>query len=345
MSGKSGDCNVPPLSPDSRVTSSARVSVVVPTRHRPRLLARCLAALLSQDFDAREFEIIVVDDGNNESTRRLVESLSASAPISGPELRYLPVTSRHGPAASRNVGWRAARGEIIAFTDDDCIPNPGWVRAGARAMTRGVTGAAGKIVVAHPATPTDYERDAAQLEGAEFTTANCFYRREDFAEIDGFDERFTSAWREDADVYLTFRERRKRLVHVPEAIVEHPVRAANWGVSLGQQRKSVFNALLYKKHRRLYRTCIQSTPPYNYYRTVAAILGMAVGIVFRKRSLAIRSLGWWLWLTGTFCLRRLRGTSHGPSHAAEMIVTSILIPPLALYWRLRGALRFKVWFL
>ncbi|MCS0469253.1 glycosyltransferase family 2 protein, partial [Burkholderia mallei] len=53
----------------------------------------------------------------------------------------------------------------------------------------------------------------------------------------------------------------------------------------------------------------------------------------------------WAGITAAFCWRRLRGTAHTPSHVAEMIVTSIAIPPVSLYWRLRGALHFRVLFL
>src|SRR5688572_20611263 len=100
-----------------------RVSVVVPTYRRPDLLARCLGALLRQSWPPADYEVIVADDAAEEATRRLVESLDTS----GLRLQYVPVLGRHGPAAARNVGWRAARGEIIAFTDDDCIPDSGWL--------------------------------------------------------------------------------------------------------------------------------------------------------------------------------------------------------------------------
>jgi hypothetical protein len=53
----------------------------------------------------------------------------------------------------------------------------------------------------------------------------------------------------------------------------------------------------------------------------------------------------WAAITAAFCVKRLRGTQLTPSHIAEMIVTSIAIPPVSLYWRLRGALHFRVFFL
>src|SRR4051794_40410455 len=99
-----------------------RATIVVPTYRRPELLDRCLAALAAQDFPAESFELIVADDAASEATRRQVEGFAAGA---RPAIRYLAVIGRHGPAAARNVGWRAARGEVVAFTDDDCIPEPG----------------------------------------------------------------------------------------------------------------------------------------------------------------------------------------------------------------------------
>ena len=251
-----------------------------------------------------------------------------------------------GPAHARNVGWRAARGGIIAFTDDDCLPAPRWLRAGLAAMVTsgGVDGAYGRIVVPLPDDPTDYDRDAAGLERAEFATANCFYARRALEEVDGFDERFTSAWREDSDVFLALLERGRRLGFAHEALVVHPVRPAEWGVSIKQQRKSMFNALLYKKHPALYRERVQASPPWVYYAIVGALLGAAIAAVFSLGWLFLVMLGAWALLTASFCARRLRGTSRAPGHVAEMIVTSMLIPPLAVYWRLRGAVRFRVMF-
>ena len=61
------------------------------------------------------------------------------------------------------------------------------------------------------------------------------------------------AWREDSDLWLTFMGRGETLVSAADAVVIHPLRPAHWGVSLSQQRKSQYNALLYKKHPQLYR--------------------------------------------------------------------------------------------
>jgi hypothetical protein len=196
-----------------------------------------------------------------------------------------------------------------------------------------------------PPQPTDYEFNESGLEHAEFVTANCFCRRDALVAVGGFDERFTMAWREDSDLFFTLLENGYRVVRAPTALVVHPVRPARWGVSLGQQRKSQFNALLYKKHPRLYREKIQPAPPWSYYGAAAALATTVLGALAGRPGLALAAASLWLLVTARFCARRLRRTSQAPGHVAEMLVTSALIPPLSVYHRLRGALRFRVLFL
>ncbi|HEX5440884.1 MAG TPA: glycosyltransferase [Ktedonobacterales bacterium] len=339
------------------------ISVVIPTYRRPELLERCLRALLEQDIDPSRFEVIVADDAANEATRCQVARMHALARDQGFRLRYIPVTGAHGPAAARNVGWRAARGQIIAFTDDDCVPTPGWLRAGLAAFglpcdqldtentgedgdaAQPIDGISGRVIVPLCGAPTDYQRNEARLADASFVTANSFYRRNALAAVGGFDERFRMAWREDSDLHFRLLEGGRRLAVSSDALVTHPTRPAHWGVSIAQQRKSMYNALLYKQHPRYYRMYIQPSSPWRYYATVAALGGVLVAALSRRRLLASAAAAVWSALTLGFCLRRLRGTSHAPRHIAEMVVTSAVIPLLSVFWRLRGALKFRVWFL
>ena len=314
-----------------------RVSVVVPTYRRTDLLARCLAALVSQDLNAAEYEVIVADDAADEGTRWIVEGYAA------PNIRYIPVEGAHGPAAARNRGWRAANADIVAFTDDDTVPARDWLRQGLKAFEEGVVGVQGRVVVPLPEAPTDFERNMAGLERAEFPTANCFYRRSALEEVDGFDERFTAPWREDADLFFTLLERGSRLERAPAAVVVHPLRPAEWAVSLRQQRQNIFDALLYKKHSDLYRRRIPHAG-WRYYGIAAfALTAVGAAIGSRRQVAAVAALTWAL-MTGTFLAERLDGTSREPAHVLEMLVTSVLIPPVAIFWRLRGALRYRVAF-
>jgi GT2 family glycosyltransferase len=322
---------------------SVRVSVVVPTCRRPELLVRCLAALAAQELPPEDYEILVADDAALSATREQVEAFAAGV---RPAVRYLAVTGTHGPAAARNVGWRSARGAVIAFTDDDTVPDPGWLAAGVGAFERDpdLAAAPGRVVVPLPEAPTDYQRNEAGLEGAEFVTANCFCRRSALEAVGGFDERFTSAWREDSDLHFNLLERGAMVRKLPEAVVVHPVRPAPWGISLKQQRKSQFDALLFKKHPKLYRRHIRPLPPLDYYGSVlAAVAGVVAAVGGAVVVAAVAALVWAV-LTGRFLGRRLRGTSRAPSHVAEMVVTSLLIPFLSVFWRLWGAVRFHVLF-
>jgi GT2 family glycosyltransferase len=319
------------------------VSVVVPTYRRPELLGRCLTGLAAQDMTAEHYEILVADDADDEATRRQVETLATRAKCA---VRYLPVKGAHGPAAARNVGWRAARAPVIAFTDDDTIPQTGWLTAGVGAFRRDADLAAvtGRMIVPLPDRPTDYERNEAGLEHAEFVTANCFCRRDVLETLGGFDERFTAAWREDSDLHFRLLQDGAKLMKVPAAVVVHPARPAPWGISLRMQRKSMFDALLYKKHPAFYRKHIWRYPPLDYYLIVLFVAVVLIAGVIGNLFIASLAAVLWTGLMIRFLGRRLRGTSRAPFHILEMLVTSLFIPFLSVFWRLYGAVKYRVWF-
>ncbi len=112
--------------------ATPRISVVVPTYRRPDLLQRCLGALQRQTLPAADYEIIVCDDGPSDAARQTVSKMTPVA--GGPAVRYIPVTATQGPAGARNAGWRHARADVIAFTDDDTVPDPAWLAAGLAAL-------------------------------------------------------------------------------------------------------------------------------------------------------------------------------------------------------------------
>jgi GT2 family glycosyltransferase len=286
-----------------------RVSVVVPTCGRPRLLARCLGALANQSLPRHDYEVIVVDDSK----------------------------VRSGPAAARNRGWCQAKADIVAFTDDDTEPRFDWLQKGLEAFENGADAVAGRIVMPIPDPPTDYQRDAQGLERSEFVTANCFVRQRVLEALGGFDEGFRMPWREDSDLHFRLLRRGARLVRATSAVVVHPVRPAPWGVSVTQQRKVMFDALLFKKHRRLYRERIRAGGRWDYYLIVGSL-------IFGLAGFMPALLLWWF-LSASFCIQRLQGASKRPAHILEMLVTSLLIPPLAVFWRFAGALRYRVAFL
>jgi GT2 family glycosyltransferase len=253
---------------------------------------------------------------------------------------------KKGPAAARNFGWLNARGKIIAFTDDDCLPNQYWLREIAANINIDVDEAiTGKVVVPRDKRPTDYEQNTAGLESADFVTANCACTRSALIKTGGFDEQFSMAWREDSDLEFKLISEGIPVKRVETAIVVHPVREAQWGVSIKEQKKTQYNALLYKKYPALYRKKIQAIPPLLYYGIIVAFVAMIVGILQQSYWLGVTGFYAWLFLTFNFIVKRLYNTSLSARHIAEMIVTSFVIPFISVYWQWYGAFKYNVFFL
>ncbi len=315
------------------------VSVVVPTYRRPDLLKRCMKALLRQTLACDAYEIIVCDDGPTMAARQLVESLLATCG-ERPRILYMPVTSTQGPAGARNAGWRAAHASIIAFTDDDTIPDAAWLQSGVQAMAMPVDAAVGRIVMPLPENPSDYEKDAARLQEAEFATANCFVRRSALESVGGFDERYTSAWREDSDLHFSLLKKGYAVVAAPQAVVVHPLRPARFAAGLAMQRKVMFDVLLYRKYPDLYRQRIRSGPPWFYLSVSVSLLATVMAFLAGWYMLALVSAAAWAGLSLLFFLRRLMHSSFTARNIFELFVTSMFIPPLSIFWRAAGAVRF-----
>lgn len=315
------------------------ISIIIPSYRRPALLARCIAALRDQRFPRNLYEIIVVSDGPDASTAAIASSFPGR-----PLVRYHALRQKRGPAAARNAGWQMAEGRLILFTDDDCIPARFWIDAFWNAWCRHLSGPVaftGQVLVPCPPVPTDYEKNISWLEQAEFVTANCACTKTALQLVGGFDEAFTLAWREDSDLQFRLLQQGIPIRFIQQAVVTHPVRKAVWGISLKEQKKTMYNALLYKKHPYLFRTRIKRHPFWNYYgMTLLAFLGLLSAVAGLIHVVILAFSGWFVLLIA-FIAKRLKGTSHSLDHVAEMVITSILIPFLAVYWTLYGSYKFK----
>jgi glycosyltransferase involved in cell wall biosynthesis len=189
------------------------VSVVVPTRDRPALLERCLAALATQEGVG--LELVVVDDGSVDANavERIVEAHSG----------MLVRLGGRGPAAARNAGVGAATREVVLFTDDDCIAEPTWAEALSRA-------AAGRDALLAGRTVFDSRRP---LLAASETIVMHVERRDGFATTRNvaipraaaaafpFDERFTDAGGEDREWCRRLTHAGLPLVRVDDAVLRH----------------------------------------------------------------------------------------------------------------------------
>ncbi len=318
-----------------------KISVVVPTYRRPALLNQCIKALVQQSFTPEAFEIIVVSDGTDTDTQHAVSYWAGK----GNTFHYLALTENKGPAAARNAGWKMANGEIVAFTDDDCIPDQYWLQAIWNAYQQtGATAITGRIIVPVSDRPTDFERNTQGLEKAAFVTANCAIKKTVLQKVHGFDEAFRMAWREDSDLEFKLLQHRVQVHHVEDAVIIHPVRKASWGVSMKEQKKGMFNALLYKKYPELYRKNIQAHPAWNYYTMILLLVVMVTALISDAGWLALFAFIGWSTLMTVFIKKRLSNTSHSINHVMEMIITSLAIPFLSVYWQLYGACKYRVLF-
>ncbi len=213
------------LHADSRDCAPVVVSVVVPTRNRAAQLRDVLESLAAQTYPLDRFEVIVVDNASSDGTGEVVrQAAEAGLPV-----RYL-VKANDGPAASRNRGAELAIGQIIAYTDSDCLPSPQWIEEGVRAFAPGVGVVCGPI---HPTEITQehpfflHQINPVTREDGLYPTANVFYRRSLLLELGGFDETSrTYAWGQPIggdDTEMAWRVKRNgsRSVFAERAIVRH----------------------------------------------------------------------------------------------------------------------------
>jgi glycosyltransferase involved in cell wall biosynthesis len=178
----------------------------------------------------------------------------------------------------RNAGVRAARGEIIVFTDAGCQPEPGWLGALVGPVTSGEQIAVG-LTLAMPGRPGLYDRLARRaLESryvAECSTINLAFRREVFDAVGGFDEDF--AYGSDVDFSWRSTDAGYRIRSVPGAVVRH-----DWGTARRQLRRSYMygkaRARLYRKHPARLRRVVRTDPMMIAYP--AFLLGLPLTLVF-----------------------------------------------------------------
>jgi GT2 family glycosyltransferase len=206
--------------------TSPVVAVVVSTYQRRSRLRDLLAALERQDFD-QPFEVVIIDDGSTDGTAEKLRSLSASTML---DLHTISLSRNSGSAAARNAGWRASRAPLLAFTDDDCLPQPRWLsdlvaRFSDADIVQG-------RVEPNPAQlgrlgPFSHTMRVTAVTGF-FETCNIAYRRSILDRCKGFDTAFTTAYGEDADLGVRALDQGARVGYAEGALVYHEVTASSF---------------------------------------------------------------------------------------------------------------------
>lgn len=317
-----------------------QISVIIPTYQRPELLRKCLNALAQQTLSPGQFEIVIVDDGDQPQTALAVRNAIQETGLS---MRYLAQPERRGPAAARNRGWRVALSSLIAFTDDDCLPDPNWLAAALTCFEQGASVLTGPLTMPLPENPTAYGRTTALLKTAEFITANLFCRRAVLEAVGGFDEAFDSAWREDSELQFKLLRNGIPITPCPEALMLHPMRPAPWYAPLRDERKNRYDALLYRKHPDLFRQRIPafSSLVRRHYLTVSTILVSGLALVAGQWTMVSAGVGCWFLLTLALLIERLAGQKLSAYTLGQAFVLSVATPFLSVYWRLYGAVKYR----
>ncbi len=223
-----------------------RASVVIPAYNSEKTIGGCLEALRNQSI--KPLETIVVDDGSSDNTIQTAVRFGARI-----------LAQRHaGPAAARNRGARAARGEIVLFTDADCVPDRDWTEEMLGPFRdRGIAGVQGAYRTRQESLISRfaqfeieqrYERLAKRKSIDFIGTYSAAYRRDPLLRSSGFDEKFPEASGEDPELSFRLSKAGHRMVFNPRAMVYHS-HPDTLGKYLRQKfGRAVWRVLLYRKH-------------------------------------------------------------------------------------------------
>ena len=202
-------------------------TVVVPTHNRPADLARCLDALAALDYPNDRYDAIVVEDGSD-TARRVVAEAQRRMSV------RLVTQPQQGPAAARNRGATEAEGEFVAFVDDDCVPEPGWLRAFVGPLGESIDAAIGGKTI--NACEENLYSEATQLVAdyltahgtggrprrpAFFASCNLAVTRDSFLTVGGFDSSFPFSAGEDREFCARWLASGRELVFADGAVVDH----------------------------------------------------------------------------------------------------------------------------
>ncbi len=217
--------------------NTPRFTIIIPTCRRNESLAQCLDALAPgvQTLPAAEYEVIVSDDGPPDG------NACAMVATRYPAVRWVQ-GPRRGPAANRNFGASHAHGAWLAFTDDDCLPQPGWLSAFA---SRLAVDPAGCRVLEGRTDPGvakigPFEQAPANADGGLLWSCNFAVERAFFEAMGGFDAGFPYPHLEDVDFRLRLDDAKERYLFVREACVLHPPRPVGGALKWVRGQESSF---------------------------------------------------------------------------------------------------------
>lgn len=253
------------------------VSVVIPTRGRETRLVFVLEALAQQTLSEGRYEVIVVRDEDGAGP-------FATAP-SGLSLRSLKSAGVSGPTRKRELGWRAAGGRLVVFTDDDCRPHPDWLQT---LLARVSPGESTSFVQGRTIPDPDEAHLLYGLARSQdvrapsdwYPTCNIAYPRALLERLNGFDESFYFGG-EDTDLGIRARANGATRIYEPNAVVFHAVMARTLPAALRDAFRWPSLPLVVRKHPEhraaLYR-------PWVWKRRHATLVTALAGVIAARRT-------------------------------------------------------------
>ena len=269
-------------------------SVVVAARDAETELEPCLASLLRAEYPAERREILIVDNGSGDRTAEIIRRF----PV---RLLHEP---RRGVSHARNAGIRASRGELIAFTDPDCLVSRQWLSELARAFADPETSAvAGAIVPYPPSTQVELYAARRRSHSQERAmshplrpfamTPNLAFRAQVFDRIGLFDTTFPGGGWEDADLCWRLSRASGAIRYAPRAVVFHRYRGTARDFLVQHYRYGYGLSLIYGKYRQELRWswCERLRATSELRRSAAALAQAGIRSTFggsREHELAFR---------------------------------------------------------
>lgn len=320
------------------------VSLLVATYQRPEYLAELLDALAAQTLEPGSFEVVVVDNGSTDDTWDRLVPLVHAIPVPAAAVR---VSHNEGPAAGRNLGVEVTRADVIAITDDDCLPTATWASGMRDALVGGASVVQGRVDP-DPRTvadmgPWDHTKSIRNPTPF-FETCNVGYRREAFLAAGGFDEDDPllhppsgRAFGEDACLAWTVISQGGESAWVPEAIVHHRCVPSTYGRWLADQRELAGFPGLARRSPLiadwLYRGIFLDR---RSARFDLAVVSAAAALFARRPALALGTLPWLHW-------RAAAARSHS-RYALEFLPLLVRLgwsDTVALASMLKGSIRHR----
>lgn len=257
----------------------AAVSVIVPARDARATLGALLDALAAQHPVPGGIQVIVADDGSTDGTGALARA--------HPVVDCVLDAGGRGPGPARNTAIAVATGEVLAFTDADCIPQPGWLAAALAALDTGADLVQGAVVPAGPVGPFDRTVRVDALTGLH-ETANLIVRADHVARVGGFEPWLSPRRSKELgeDVWLGWRLRRNgaRAVFAPDARVMHAVFPGTPRSAIAEQARLRFFPIMLARIPEL-RSTLTYHGVFLHRRTAAfdaALAGTVVAVTARR---------------------------------------------------------------